>query len=192
MPNSTNQQENANQNHCNRTPVRMAVNNKCWKGCRKKGNSCTPLAETKIGVAAMETIWMFLKKLNIDWHSCCLVSESCLTILWPHELQATRPLYPWDFPGKNSGMDFHFFLQGIFPIQGSNLPLHLQVDSLPLRELASPRTTILPSSSTPRCLSGNTNTLIWKDSCTPMFKAALGIIYKVYCNRSNGNQQISG
>ena len=30
---------------------------------------------------------------------------------------------PWDFPGKNSGVDCHFLLQGIFPTQGSNLGL---------------------------------------------------------------------
>ena len=150
--------------------------------------------ETKIGVAAMETIWMFLKKLNTERPSCCLVTESCLTILWLHGLQPTRLLCPWDFPDKNTEVDFHFFLQGIFPIQGSNLPLHLQVDSLPLSKLASPRPTIVPSNSTPGCLSGNTKALIWKDSCDPMFKATLCTIYKVYCNRSNpsGNQQISG
>ena len=45
-------------------------------------------------------------------------------------------LCPWDFPCENTGVGCHFLLQGIFPIQGSNLCLlHLlqwQVDSLPL------------------------------------------------------------
>ena len=27
---------------------------------------------------------------------------------------------PWDSPGKNAGVGFRFFLQGIFPTQGSN------------------------------------------------------------------------
>ena len=40
--------------------------------------------------------------------------------LWPHGLQPTRLLHPWDFPGKSAGVDCHFLLQGIFPIQGSN------------------------------------------------------------------------
>ena len=31
-----------------------------------------------------------------------------------------RPLCVWDFPGKNTGVDCHFLLQGIFPDQGSN------------------------------------------------------------------------
>ena len=32
----------------------------------------------------------------------------------------TRLLCPWDFPDKNTGVGCHFFLQGIFPTQGSN------------------------------------------------------------------------
>ena len=39
-------------------------------------------------------------------------------------------LWPWDFPGKNTGVASHFLLQGIFPPQGSNwCLLHWQVDS---------------------------------------------------------------
>ena len=30
------------------------------------------------------------------------------------------PLCPWESPGKNTGVDCHALLQGIFPIQGSN------------------------------------------------------------------------
>ena len=39
------------------------------------------------------------------------------------QLSPTRLLYPWDSPGKNTGVGCHFLLQGIFPIQGSNLGL---------------------------------------------------------------------
>ena len=38
-------------------------------------------------------------------------------------LYPARFLSSWDFPGKNTGMDCHFLLQGIFPTQGSNLGL---------------------------------------------------------------------
>ena len=52
------------------------------------------------------------------------------------------PLSTWDFPGKNTGVDCHFFIQGIFPTQGLNPRLlhllHWQVDSLPLSYLGSP------------------------------------------------------
>ena len=34
-----------------------------------------------------------------------------------------RLLYPWDFPGKITGVGCHFLLQGIVPTQGSNLGL---------------------------------------------------------------------
>ena len=43
------------------------------------------------------------------------------------------------FPGKNTGVDCHFLLQGIFPTQGSNPCLLLwQADSLPAEPLGKP------------------------------------------------------
>ena len=58
----------------------------------------------------------------------------------PHGMQPTRLLYPWDFPGKNTGIGCHFLFQGILLTQGSNphtlstvFPA-LQTDSLPLVE----------------------------------------------------------
>ena len=52
---------------------------------------------------------------------------------WAHGLWPTRLLCPWDFPGKNTGVDCHFLLQGIFLTQGWNpCLLHWEVDSLPL------------------------------------------------------------
>ena len=49
---------------------------------------------------------------------------------------ADRLLCPWDSPGKNTGMDSHSLLQGIFPTQGSNPRLlhllHWQVETLPI------------------------------------------------------------
>ena len=70
---------------------------------------------------------------------CYLVTKSCLTLLRPHELQPARLLYPWDFPGKNTGMGCHVLLQGIFPTRRLNLYLpHWQADSLPLSHQESP------------------------------------------------------
>ena len=44
---------------------------------------------------------------------------------------AARLLYSWDSPGKNIGMGYHAFFQGIFPTQRLNLGLpHWRVDSL--------------------------------------------------------------
>ena len=43
------------------------------------------------------------------------------------------------FPGKNTGVHCHFFLQGIFLTEGLNPSLlHQQADSLPLSYLGSP------------------------------------------------------
>ena len=46
--------------------------------------------------------------------SCSIMSNS----LQPHGLYPARLLYPWDFPGKNTGVGYYFLLQGIFPTQG--------------------------------------------------------------------------
>ena len=35
-------------------------------------------------------------------------------------MASPRLLCPWAFPGKNTGVGSHFFLQGIFPTQGLN------------------------------------------------------------------------
>ena len=43
--------------------------------------------------------------------------------LWPLGLWPTGLLCPWDSPGKNTGVDCHALLQGIFPTPGSNLGL---------------------------------------------------------------------
>ena len=44
---------------------------------------------------------------------------------WPYRLQTTRLLCPWYSLGKNTGMDCHALLQGIFPTQGLNPDLLL-------------------------------------------------------------------
>ena len=37
--------------------------------------------------------------------------QSCPTLMRPHRWQPTRLPYPWDCPGKNTGVGCHFFLQ---------------------------------------------------------------------------------
>ena len=53
------------------------------------------------------------------------------------------PLSMGFFPGKNTGVDCHFLLQGTFPTQESSPCLlhilHWQADSLPMSHLVSPR-----------------------------------------------------
>ena len=48
-------------------------------------------------------------------------------------------LCPGSFPGKSTGVGYHFLLQGIFPTQGSTQGLlHWQMVSLLLSHLESP------------------------------------------------------
>ena len=57
---------------------------------------------------------------------------SCVQLFvttWTPLSSSTR-LCPWDSPGKNTGMVYHFFLQEIFPTQGSNLSLLLGMQIL--------------------------------------------------------------
>ena len=63
----------------------------------------------------------------------CLVPKSCLTLLRSHGWSPPGSFCPWDFPGKNTGVHFHFLLQGIFPTYGSTPHLlHWQAGSSPL------------------------------------------------------------
>ena len=65
-------------------------------------------------------------------HAHVCVSHSVVSnCLWPHGLQPTRLLCPWNSPGNNSEVGSHSFLQGIFPTQGLNPHLNaLQADYL--------------------------------------------------------------
>ena len=80
---------------------------------------------------------------RIQSRICFLVPKSWPALLQPHRLQHTRLLCPWDFPGKNTGLDCHYPLQGIFQTQGANPCLqhllHWQADALPLNHLGSLR-----------------------------------------------------
>ena len=75
----------------------------------------------------------------IHWMCACSVVSNSLQ---PHGLYPSRLLCPWDFPEKNTGVDSHFLLQGIFPTQGSNLCLLCflpeQAACLPLSHQGSP------------------------------------------------------
>ena len=75
-------------------------------------------------------------------HVTLLVGQSLshiqlFAIPWAIACQAAMS---WDFPSKNTGVDCHVLLQGIFPNQGSNPHLlHWQVDSLPLSHAMADR-----------------------------------------------------
>ena len=80
------------------------------------------------------------------WWAYCPCGRKCRTWLgdWTITTNCSLPgsSCPWNFPGKNTGVSCHFLLQGIFQIQGSNLPLlpllHWQADFLPGDHLENP------------------------------------------------------
>jgi len=99
----------------------------------------------------------------------CLALLDCMD-----PMDCNPPGYSWwDFPGKNSGVDCHAILQGIFLTLGENLHLlcllHWQADSVPL---------VPPENHTwvynPKELNAGTLTYI----CTPVFTVALFSITK--------------
>ena len=55
-----------------------------------------------------QTLLFVVQSLSHNWFFC-------------DHMEYTRLPGPWDFPGKNTGVGCHFFLPGIFLIQGSNL-----------------------------------------------------------------------
>ena len=65
-------------------------------------------------------------------HAKSLLSDS----VRPYGLQPARLLYPWNSPGKNTGVGCHALLQGVLPTQGLNPSLlnllHWQAGSSPL------------------------------------------------------------
>ena len=71
-------------------------------------------------------------------HACSVV----VTLFDPIDYSLQGSSVRGIFPGKNTGVDCHSLLLGIFPTQGSNLCLprflHWQADSLPLSHLGSP------------------------------------------------------
>ena len=95
-----------------------SINNKLSITIEKLKNLVTHLKITMVGPLHFFTNVIVVR--DTQKFCCCLVAKSCLTLLRPHRLLLTRLLCPWDPPGKNTGVGCHFFLQGIFPIQGWN------------------------------------------------------------------------
>ena len=63
------------------------------------------------GILQLRTLeWVAISFSNAwkeKWKwSCSVVSDSW----WPHGLQPTRLLHPWDFPGKSTGVGCHCLL----------------------------------------------------------------------------------
>ena len=81
----------------------------------------------------------FIICMHVCMHAQLLSSIQFFVMPWTVARQAPLSM---QFPNKNTGVGCHFLLQGIFLIQGSNLPLlhlqHWQADSLPLSHWEAP------------------------------------------------------
>ena len=82
--------------------------------------------------SSMLTQYVSWKK---KWVSYTVVSDS----LWFHGLQPFPLLCPWDSPGKNTGVGYHFLLQEISWPGDQTGSAALQADSLPTEPLAKPK-----------------------------------------------------
>ena len=89
----------------------------CFDHKRKeKGN------DIRWKMCELTLLWKFFYSILC---CCYLVAQSCLTLWRPHGLSPIRLLCPWDFPGKNTGVDCQFLLQGTFLTQGLNTQTHV-------------------------------------------------------------------
>ena len=74
-------------------------------------------------------LWYSILLWNTESLCVCVCVCVCVHLiksssLGPRLHYLTRLLCPWDCPGKNTEVDCHFLLQGIFPTQGSNQHLN--------------------------------------------------------------------
>ena len=72
----------------------------------------------------------------------CLAAQSCLPLCDPMDCSRPGSSIHGNSPGKNTGVDCHSLLQGVFPTQGSNPRLsrllHWQVGPWPLTPPGKP------------------------------------------------------
>ena len=87
-----------------------------YKEWRGKAGNVGPIKVTKLLRCFIKELGPYNVVLLLLLFSCFIMSDS----LQPHGLYPSRLLCPCNFPGKNTGVDCRFLLQGIFPTQGSN------------------------------------------------------------------------
>ena len=93
-----------------------------------------------ISIFLTEFVWIRNSVYEVQL-TCCVRAKSCPTLCNPLDCSLPSSIVHGVL-GKNTGMGCHFFLQGIFLIQGLNPSLlHWQADSLPLSHSATDSTT---------------------------------------------------
>ena len=81
------------------------------------------------GILQARTLeWVTISFSNTWKWKVKMKSLSRVRLQWPHGLQPTRLLRPWDFPGKSTGVGCHCLLQGLCRSarkMSAGLPSHL-------------------------------------------------------------------
>jgi len=87
--------------------------------CFSRVRLCDPIdgstpGSTVLGILQARTLeWVAISFSNA-WSEKWKWSPSVVSASsWPHGLQPTRLLHPWDFPGKSTGVGCHCLLQTI-------------------------------------------------------------------------------
>ena len=123
----------------------------------KNCSLCLSLFDLSVFLVDWPVLWCILKDVvrfffsicsPVWWESvgvpgmlccCCLLANSYLTLLWPHDCSPPGSFVHGISPARILGWVALFLLQEIFLTQGANLGLlHWQVDSLPLSHQGSP------------------------------------------------------
>ena len=73
-----------------------------------------------------------------NWTVCVLVAQLCLTLCDPMDCSPSGSSVHGDCPGKNTGVDCHAFLQGIFSTRVEPRSSILLADSLPSEPPVNP------------------------------------------------------
>ena len=73
-----------------------------------------------LSISRLRSVSIWLIYLYILMLCSCFIVKSCLTLCIPWTVACQAPVYPWDFPSKNTGVVNHSFLQEIFPTQRLN------------------------------------------------------------------------
>ena len=82
-------------------------------------------AAVNLSLMFLNSCFMYLFVAILDACACMLIhsvvsDSTAYRVVHPHGLQPTTLLHLWNFPCKETGMDFHFLLQGIILTQESN------------------------------------------------------------------------
>ena len=120
-----------------------------------------------------------------------LVAQYCLTLCDPMDCSPPRLLCLWGFPGKNTGVDCHFFLQGNLPdpgIEFTSVESPAQTGRFfttgPFRQTLYPLLKMLGFSISSHLLN-KLSTIKWCHSLLPtcQFSLYLTITNNVHCHK---------